>query len=389
MNPNARPFVVAGSWEDRLKQAQRMIAQYDERAIPTLRTMIERLSGLAPAQLAAGDGRLFAVRLVAARLLEDFLLRRGELAQAIETRAAMIPWLLEMEDEEVEDDEVENELVQMLAMLTLARRYEEAEVVVEKLTELGSGLTNILANAILTAIYSGDGKHAERLLAELERAVNRQQDREAVRFERGRLAMCRARLSVLRKQWTEATAWFENACAFDPHQSGNAVIVYAPLVRNGEAQKALSLMARDEDHPLRVALWRGLALRSLGNEEAARQVWSEALASDLKNYSSNSGFFEWVLCHYYLVEPAAIGYAIILQVSGADGEISWFGNCLTGLGAALRGDRAGAFVHLNLALEKFRVDLRGLYLGEDIRYHFVNLLTPEQMAPLMKYFKGQ
>jgi hypothetical protein len=237
------------------------------------------------------------------------------------------------------------------------------------------------------ALRCGDAHLADEILVELERDANRERNADLSRKKRVNLAQCRSQLCLLRHQWAEATAWFEHACALDPAERDGSAILYDAMVRYGEAERALALIDQDAKHPLRAALWRGLALRSLGKEDAGRAVWSNSLTVDLSKFASNPGIFEWILCHYYLGEPASIGYALSLQVIRADSDTIWFAHCIAGLGAAMRNEIAGALLQMNVGLEKMRVDLAGVHFDEEVRFHFTHLLAPEQMTPLLHYFR--
>ncbi len=377
------PLIVTGSWEDRLRQALRMVDNYDEKAAPALRVIVDRLNRMSPAQLSAGGFYLYQVRQKAASALERYHLRAGELAEATEVRRELLSWF---EDIDVEEDQPAHE--RLLAMLTLQGRYDEAMAYAHHLIAQGFDATENLTIIALMAIRREDAQPVDAIISEIERDANRERNPDSARIKRVSLALCRTRLCLLRRQWAEAAAWFDHTCALDPSKRTEVAFLYDSMVRGGESERALTFTDQDTKYPLRAAFWRGLALRALGKEDACYAVWKNTLSLDMSKFKSNPGIFEWVLCHYYLGgELAALGYGLSLQFARADPDTPWFSHCIAGLGAALRGESTGAFMQMNVALEKMRIDLFNVHFGQDVRFHFENLLTAEQMAPLLHYFQ--
>ncbi|MCE7987646.1 MAG: hypothetical protein DYG89_41305 [Caldilinea sp. CFX5] len=381
--PDREPIIIKGSWEDLLQQAQQLVAQQNDEAIPLFEKIVQRLRKLPEAQRQANNERLQNILFQAIYQLQAYLTMRERYDEALA--------ILSDFESLVEESSVSAVRYQQIQVLSMAERVEEA---VSCLRAIAAAPDADISDwgALLTQYLRIDKlAEAAQTIEEATAWVNAQEQSDALDEEErpeyhSYLANMRSDLAMAQGQWAEAEAFFEQAMAQNPLYKQNLHLYYTRLLRYDQPERALPYLQRDQQHPIRAGFWQGVALHRLGRREEAERQWQKITKIDLQNNSEQS-FSELVLTHYYLGDKERIGLSGVLQMLQESRRYDWQLLFLVGLGWAIRDRADNAEANFQVAINQRRMAAQGKLLPRLAWSHCVDLLDAEMQERFAKYFE--
>ncbi len=380
--PDKEPIIIKGSWEDLLQQAQQLVAQQNDEAIPLFEKITQRLRKLPAAQRMANNERLQNILLQATFQLQAYLTMRERYddALAVLTDAESL----------VEETAVNALRYQQIQILLMAERTEEA---VSRLHAIATAPDADISDwgALATQyIRLQRLDEAERTIAEATAWVEAQEesdelDDESTEEYHSYLADLRSDLAMAQGKWEEAEALYTQALVQNPLYKQNLHLHYMRLLQHGQPERALPYLQRDQQHPIRAGFWQGVALYRLGRTAEAEQQWQKVIKIDVRNNQEQS-FSEMVLTHYYLGDKERIGLSVVLQMLQESRQYNWQALFLAGLGWAIQGRLDNAEANFQVAINQRRMAAQGKLLPRMVWGYCLDLLDVEQQGRLAKYF---
>lgn len=371
---------IKGSWEDQLFQAQQLVSQQNDSAIPIFQKLLDRLGLLPAAQRAAANGRLEQILRRAAIDLIYFLTYRERYDEALAT-ITQVKTFLE-----------ENELAQWdrhaIYILVQAGQIDSA---LERLRALAAtGVLDDWGDMLFIALDHNrleDAVDAVRQAdAMLNKLLNQEQDPEVANVYRGYVAILKSRLALAQGNIQESMAWFEHAAAMDKRHRNHPQPFYTQVLDKGYYDEALTLIRRDSQNPMRAGFWAGLALKRQGDAAAAERQWFKVIQTKLPE-QGDVDLLELVLAHYFLGDKKGVGLGMTLNTIQEEPEAFWGLYFLAGLGWALRGDMTTARSDLRLAVMRHKSMAQGARLERHWGRIAADLLGPETYAALAEFFE--
>ena len=212
---------------------------------------------------------------------------------------------------------------------------------------------------------------AEQAVAGAEAWVNRtyqlQPEDEALQQDRAFVAYLKARLALAQGNLPLSLAWFEHAMVMDNFYRNNPQYLYTLLVDAGAYAEALTLIRRDEKHPVQAGFWHGVLLWRTGQRAEAERQWRKVLQIEKDatgDAQQDLDLLELTLTHYYLGDKDGSGLGRVLNATREQGAFwGWF--FLAGLGWAQRGDIVAARADFHLAMLRRRSRLEGRKLARN------------------------
>lgn len=380
--PDREPIIIKGSWEDLLQQAQQLMAQQNDEAIPLFEKIVQRLRKLPEAQRKANNERLQNILFQAIYQLQAYFTMRERYDEALAV-------LTDFESL-VEESAVNAVRYQQIQVLLVAERLEEA---VSRLHAIATAPEADISDwGALLIQYIRMGKLAEAAQTIEEATVwvaAQEQDDDLDDEEKPEyhsyLADMRSDLAMAQGQWEEAEAFFQQAMAQNPLYKQNIHLHYTRLLRYDQPERALPYLQRDQQHPIRAGFWHGVALYRLGRKDEAERQWQKTTKIDVQNNPEQS-FSEMVLTHYYLGDKERVGLSAVLQMLQESRRYDWQALFLVGLGWAIRGRLDNAEANFQVAINQRRMAAQGKLLPRMAWSHCVDLLDAEGQERVAKYF---
>jgi len=380
--PDKEPIIIKGSWEDLLQQAQQLVTQQNDEAIPLFEKIVQRLRKLPAAQRMANNERLQNILLQATFQLQAYLTMRERYDEALA--------ILTDAESLVEEAAVNALRYQQIQILLMAERTEEA---VSRLRAIATAADADISDwgALATQyIRLQRLDEAERTIAEATVWVETQEtsdelDDESREEYHSYLADLRSDLAMAQGKWEEAEAFYVQALVQNPLYKQNLHLHYMRLLQYGQPERALPYLQRDQQHPIRAGFWQGVALYRLGRTAEAEQQWQKVIKIDVRNNQEQS-FSEMVLTHYYLGDKERIGLSVVLQMLQESRQYNWQALFLAGIGWAIQGRLDNAEANFQVAVNQRRMAAQGKLLPRMVWGYCLDLLDVEQQGHLAKYF---
>jgi len=380
--PDKEPIIIKGSWEDLLQQAQQLVTQQNDEAIPLFEKIVQRLRKLPAAQRMANNERLQNILLQATFQLQAYLTMRERYDEALA--------ILTDAESLVEEAAVNALRYQQIQILLMAERTEEA---VSRLRAIATDADADISDwgALATQyIRLQRLDEAERTIAEATVWVETQEtsdelDDESREEYHSYLADLRSDLAMAQGKWEEAEAFYVQALVQNPLYKQNLHLHYMRLLQYGQPERALPYLQRDQQHPIRAGFWQGVALYRLGRTAEAEQQWQKVIKIDVRNNQEQS-FSEMVLTHYYLGDKERIGLSVVLQMLQESRQYNWQALFLAGIGWAIQGRLDNAEANFQVAVNQRRMAAQGKLLPRMVWGYCLDLLDVEQQGHLAKYF---
>lgn len=380
--PDKEPIIIKGSWEDLLQQAQQLVTQQNDEAIPLFEKIVQRLRKLPAAQRMANNERLQNILLQATFQLQAYLTMRERYDEALA--------ILTDAESLVEEAAVNALRYQQIQILLMAERTEEA---VSRLRAIATAADADISDwgALATQyIRLQRLDEAERTIAEATAWVEAQEtsdelDDESREEYHSYLADLRSDLAMAQGKWEEAEAFYVQALVQNPLYKQNLHLHYMRLLQYGQPERALPYLQRDQQHPIRAGFWQGVALYRLGRTAEAEQQWQKVIKIDVRNNQEQS-FSEMVLTHYYLGDKERIGLSVVLQMLQESRQYNWQALFLAGIGWAIQGRLDNAEANFQVAVNQRRMAAQGKLLPRMVWGYCLDLLDVEQQGHLAKYF---
>lgn len=380
--PEKEPIVIKGSWEDLLQQAQQLVGNQNDDAIPLYEKIVQRLSKLSEAQRMANNERLQQIFLQAAFQLQAYLTMRERYAEAL----AVLDQTKALANEEAQGPIA----YQQTLILFMAERVDEAFAHLRAaamapdadIADWGSLVMQYLRrNRVEEAAHAIEEAAAWVAVQMQEAAL----DDESVKEYHGYIADLRADLAVKQQAWDEAEAQYAKAIEENALYKQNIHLFYMRLLQAGQAERALPYVQRDQTHPIRAGFWHGIALYRLGQSEEAQQQWQKVLKIDVAK-SKEPSFSEMMLTHYYLGDKERIGLGAVLRIIQESHRYDWQTLFLAGLGWAIQDRFDNAEANFQVAVNQRRMSGQGKLLPKQVWDYCVDLLKEGGQARVAKYF---
>lgn len=380
--PEKEPIVIKGSWEDLLQQAQQLVGNQNDDAIPLYEKIVQRLSKLSEAQRMANNERLQQIFLQAAFQLQAYLTMRERYAEAL----AVLDQTKALANEEAQGPIA----YQQTLILFMAERVDEAFAHLRAaamapdadIADWGSLVMQYLRrNRVEEAAHAIEEAAAWVAVQMQEAAL----DDESVKEYHGYIADLRADLAVKQQAWDEAETQYAKAIEENALYKQNIHLFYMRLLQAGQAERALPYVQRDQTHPIRAGFWHGIALYRLGQSEEAQQQWQKVLKIDVAK-SKEPSFSEMMLTHYYLGDKERIGLGAVLRIIQESHRYDWQTLFLAGLGWAIQDRFDNAEANFQVAVNQRRMSGQGKLLPKQVWDYCVDLLKEEGQARVAKYF---
>ncbi|NJN80889.1 MAG: hypothetical protein HC802_00390 [Caldilineaceae bacterium] len=367
---------IKGSWEDLLDQAQMLATNQNDKAIPIYEKLVTRLTAMAANLRAASDGRLDRILRIAASDLQSYFAMRGRYDESI----SIIQLLQEFDAENaVAWQHREGE------MLLMAGRIDEGIAILRSMAESreGLGLWARIASEYMEVDRSDEAETVlDQMRAMVDEKWHADDQSSDANEDRAQVLTLQAALSFHRRQWQEGIDAYQQAMALDGLQARSPQFAYTRLIRAGQDEAALPLLVKDQEHPTRVHLWRGISLHNRGDKSAAEREWS--VAAKAKKMETET--FEYLLANYYLgdKEGAALG-AVLEAIRDSEGS-DWTVFYLAGLGWAVRNEMTSAISNFRLSRLQGRALAYGANLPKHLWYFCQTMLDEEKLAQIGEYF---
>jgi tetratricopeptide (TPR) repeat protein len=381
--PDKEPLIIKGSWEDLLQQAQQLMSQQNDEAIPRFEKIVQRLRKLPEAQRKANNERLQTILFQAIYQLQGYCCMRERYDEAI----ALLSDFASL----VEESAVNAVRYQQIQVLLLAERTEEAVSRLRAIATAPEADISDWGALLIQSIRLGKLAEAAQTIDEATAWVAAQEADDALDDEErpeyhSYLADMRADLALAQGQWEEAEVFFQQAMAQNPLYQQNVHLHYTRLLRYDQPERALPYLQRDQQHPIRAGFWQGVALYRLGRREEAERQWQKVTKIDVQNNAEQS-FSELVLAHYYLGDKERVGLSAVLQMLQESRRYDWQALFLVGLGWAIRGRADNAEANFQVAINQRRMAAQGKLLPRLAWGHCLDLLDAEMQERFAKYFE--
>lgn len=368
---------VIGSWEALLANAQRLQSRDDAAALPALQQLLDRLNRLSPAQLSAGQGHLAKLRLSAGEELLTFHLRRQRFDDAYDLTAQLAAWsgpqLAALWNHRA------------IRILVMAGKAGQAVALLRSRADAAPDDSDAWGELALLQIELGQLNDAALALKQVERAISRGSAADTLAADRAYLAYVATQLALARRDWEQAVAWHQNACAFDASYARASHRLYTRLIRAGESRRALPFLEQKGEPFARVGLWKGIAAMQQGERAAAERTWVKVTKT--KAATGDAGDeLAWILCHYYLGDKQGVGLARALMMLKNDQTVRWWHYFCVGLGWALRGSLVQAHANFGLAVTLRRINAESVKMPAEGREFCADLLAHEVLSEVESYF---
>lgn len=376
------PRPIKGSWEDLHAQAQQHARNYNDEAIPIYQRVFNGLLALPAAARAAGENRLYNLMMVTGVEFQGYL----NLRERYDESLAVIEKMLG-----VVADNDRPQIVELKGdVLLQADHGDEAVAALRAQAESKDGDAGDWGHIVAAYIRLKQPEKALPVVDELGRWIETQgeagelqgQDVIEARYYQERL---RAAALLELGRTDEVIEIFDQLYAVDGAKAFSPHLIYTRLVQEGDYEKALRYIDRDQARPVRSAFWRGLATQHMGDKAKATRIWEAAIKEDVVR-SDTESIVEHILTQYYLGDPKGEGMEIMLRTQREQKRISWMIFLLTGLGWIVRGDFNAAHSNIRLALAQVKSMGEGKTLPRHY-WQFVRDLAPaDQLQQFVEYF---
>ncbi|MBX3010507.1 MAG: hypothetical protein KF832_03330 [Caldilineaceae bacterium] len=382
--PEEQPIIIKGSWEDLLQQAQQLAGSQNDDAIPLYEKIVQRLGKLSAPQRLANKERLQQIYLQASFQLHSYLTLRERYDEAL----AVLEQAKTLVQEEEEKDAIAYQQTMVLLMAgrtdeALAQLQAQATAVDADIADWGALVLQYLRN---NRIREAETAMADATAWVTAKLAGDELDDESTKEYQSYLSDLRADLSMQKGEWDEAEAYYKAAIQQDALYKQNVHLFYMRLMQNGQAERALPYIQRDQQHPIRSGFWQGVAHHRLGQAEEAERQWQKVTKID-PSQSNEPSFSEMVLTHYYLGDPERIGLGTVLQVIQESRRYDWQTLFLAGLGWAIQGRLDSAEANFQVAVNQRRLTGQGKFLPKQVWDYCVDLLDETTREQVAKYFE--
>lgn len=380
--PEKETIVIKGSWEDLLQQAQQLVSNQNDDAIPLYEKIVQRLGKLPTAQRMANNERLQQIFLQAAFQFQAYLTLRERYDEAL----AVLEQAKALADEEAQDPIA----YQQTLVLLMAERTDEAFAHLRAAATAPEADIADWGSLVMQYLRRNRVDEAAHAIEEAAAWVDSQLqeaelDDESVKEYRGYIADLRADLAVKQGAWDEAEAHYAKAIEENALYKQNIHLFYMRLLQAGQPERAIPYVQRDQTHPIRAGFWHGIALHRLGRTEEAQQQWQKVIKIDVAK-SKEPSFSEMMLTHYYLGDKERVGLGTVLRIIQESRRYDWQTLFLAGLGWAIQDRFDNAEANFQVAINQRRMSGQGKRLPKQVWDYCVDLLNEEGQSRIAKYF---
>lgn len=380
------PPPVKGSWEDLLSQAAVLDENRNEDAISIYEKLISRLAKM-PEKRRLDHG----LRLQ--RLLETAGIRASQLLSSLdrfEEALAILQTLAESTSDEEDMAGLNQAMVRTLATL---ERYDESLALLAQLPSSDEFPLSELYQRFGINLDARRYDDVRQVLAELSARLDdttyqSMRTPDELNEDRAQFHSMSSVLALELEQWDEGIQQNRRAQEFNPTGVDESrQYLYSNLVLRGEGQRALPTI-EEEPLLLRRGFWKGLALYHNGEQDAARELWEESLATDVDE-SEAAAVVEMVLIHYYLGDPQRTGLEVILRMLREIESPSWQLFFFAALGWGTRNNQGNVLVNLDHAIDHYRRAGIGRNLPWNMWPYISDLVDEKLQSKARPYFDSE
>lgn len=375
---------IRGSWESLLEEAERHAGNFNDEAIPIFEKIVTRLGKMPKTQRMAANQRLQNIWMQAAVDLHSFLAMRERYDESLA--------LIEQIKDEIPFDQ--RDLWDMhAAMLQLQAGRDDAAIArIRALAEREESDLQIWGELASVLMRLKRFDEAVEILDRMDDwiaeryAVDEPDESAAQRRDRGYILSLRSMEAVETDRPDEGVKLLDQSIALDNEFRSRLPMTYIRLIRHRDYARALSLIRRDQETPIRARFWEAVIHARQGEQSDAEAIWRKITKDELTDDDAVA-VMEYILSLYYLGDPGGRGLSNMLSVLNEDSSQFWAVYLLAGIGWAIRGNVANARSDFETAMLQRRAGGEGRLLPYESWSYLLDLLDEDQRTKYSHYFE--